>query len=146
MYRSDKYRIGLALMPSVLVLLTLSSSASAQRCGTYGVGVHVKDKFGRAVKDAQVTVTPPLKVIKASMGEFRTSAEMPGYFYLFLLEHDLILGEYELRIEAPRFKAYSQKTRFTHCERQAIDIKLDKRRERLPRRRFGRGVVKLPIS
>jgi hypothetical protein len=119
---------------TALLLFLLSPSAQAQRCGAYWVRVSVTGESGTAPEGASVFVTPELKV-RWEPPKFTADAAAPGLFTLTLSEHDLVKGEYELHVKAPKFKAYSQKISFPHCQTQVIKVKLEKDRERPSRRR-----------
>lgn len=122
------------VVQSALLLLILSPSADAQRCGAYWIRVYVAGESGSPLKGASVFVTPEV-VVRWGPRRFEPYPATPGLFILTLGEHNVVKGEYELHVKASKFKAYSQKIRFPQCQTQDIKVKLEQDRKRTSQKR-----------
>src|SRR3954463_250689 len=97
-------------------LSTLAAPVAAVAQAVYGniVGT-VLDESGAGLPDAKVTITDTNRAVS-----FTTTTNQSGFF----TQRFLIVGRYQVRVEAPGFRAYLQDVSVSVDQETSLNVKL----------------------
>lgn len=108
-------------MPKIVALVCLSISALATPAAVIGQAVYgnivgtVVDQSGAGVPNAKVTITDTSRAVS-----FPVTTNDSGFF----TQRFLIVGRYQVRVEAEGFRAYVQTVSVSVDQETSLDIKL----------------------
>jgi hypothetical protein len=104
-------------------LLVLSGPLNAQLCGGYHTILRITDDSGRPIEGVSVQLLP--------LGEDETRGQTfvrygsQGSEYIISFQEGHILNEsYRIDVSAPLFRPFTTETKFPHCDRRTIDVRM----------------------